>query len=419
MGGQRWLDKGERDEDAESCQLSLLVPKYFIGTLKSCFAMTATIELNSARRKLQGVLGEAQKDYFFHLKNWFRKRISKEEFDNEARRLLPVEHCHLHNAFLLAILNKCQTLANFAPTPSKAGVAANNDQAQQYSPAAGATVAVAKKLDPTMIANSPEMVAGGGDRLRRGKVKRRTKSSRAGFDQRFQPADTSALSSAPVLDSDQPVARSDGRPYDDERRLLRLCRREETLPDAALLHGRLLVAAWEKSLSGVDETAVELLLKAVEDQLRLLVTALVMRRRGFRTREGRFFPHSFGVQRPNPWLLNTERKLLESDSNYCEETSECSDQVLVPPPPPMMAAGADIDPLVPATRPTSTDADQRALFEVACGSGGFSETPRRKINTFDLFHLLRERKSLVPCHSVYALNIERVSARMSHSGHDD
>ena len=74
--------------------------------------MTATIELNSARRKLQNALSDNHKTYFTHLRNWFRKRITKEEFDVEAKKLLTNEF-HTHNEFLLAILNKCQTLANF------------------------------------------------------------------------------------------------------------------------------------------------------------------------------------------------------------------------------------------------------------------------------------------------------------------
>ena len=70
--------------------------------------MTATIELNSARKKLISALGaeSVQKEYFYHMKQWFRKRIAKETFDMEARKLLSLNNTHLHNEFLLAILNK-------------------------------------------------------------------------------------------------------------------------------------------------------------------------------------------------------------------------------------------------------------------------------------------------------------------------
>jgi hypothetical protein len=54
----------------------------------------------------------------------FRKRCTKEDFDAEARKLLPAESSHLHNEFLLAILNKCQTLVGFTtlPTPTVSSV---------------------------------------------------------------------------------------------------------------------------------------------------------------------------------------------------------------------------------------------------------------------------------------------------------
>lgn len=47
------------------------------------------------------------------MKAWFKQRLSKEEFDTEARRLLPKQKTHLHNEFLLAVLTKCH-LPNLA-----------------------------------------------------------------------------------------------------------------------------------------------------------------------------------------------------------------------------------------------------------------------------------------------------------------
>ncbi|QQP39199.1 Transcriptional adapter 1-like protein [Caligus rogercresseyi] len=122
--------------------------------------MTATIELNSARRRLQSALGPSTKDYFTLMKSWFRKLISKEDFDSEARRLLSSDKIHLHNEFLLAILNKCQSLANF--NQSKILL---SDPSQQNG----------------RIHES---------RLKRGKIKR-LKSNR--FEHRFQSVDLSQV----------------------------------------------------------------------------------------------------------------------------------------------------------------------------------------------------------------------------------
>lgn len=37
-------------------------------------------------------------------------QTNKEEFDHQARMILPIDQVHLHNEFLLAIVTKCQSL---------------------------------------------------------------------------------------------------------------------------------------------------------------------------------------------------------------------------------------------------------------------------------------------------------------------
>ena len=69
---------------------------------------TATIELSSTRKKLFELLGDSQTAYIEHMKNWFRKKNSKEEFDAAARKLLSPDAVHLHNQFLLAVWMPCK-----------------------------------------------------------------------------------------------------------------------------------------------------------------------------------------------------------------------------------------------------------------------------------------------------------------------
>lgn len=45
-------------------------------------------ELEAAKKSLSEALGENVKQYWANLKLWFKQKISKEEFDLEARRLL-------------------------------------------------------------------------------------------------------------------------------------------------------------------------------------------------------------------------------------------------------------------------------------------------------------------------------------------
>ncbi|MEQ2193028.1 Transcriptional adapter 1 [Xenoophorus captivus] len=76
-------------------------------------------ELEIAKKNLTDAIGDNVKHYWANLKLWFKQKISKEEFDVEARRLLPQENVHIHNDFLLAILTRCQIIVS---TPGEFGV---------------------------------------------------------------------------------------------------------------------------------------------------------------------------------------------------------------------------------------------------------------------------------------------------------
>ena len=73
-------------------------------------------ELSSSRQKLFSVLGEHRAKYLEHLNSWFSSKSSKEQFDAETTKLLTSRYFSLHNQFLLAILNKCQSQEDFSPT---------------------------------------------------------------------------------------------------------------------------------------------------------------------------------------------------------------------------------------------------------------------------------------------------------------
>ncbi|XP_043555845.1 transcriptional adapter 1 isoform X4 [Chiloscyllium plagiosum] len=73
---------------------------------------THVSELEAAKKTLTEALGENVKQYWANLKLWFKQKISKEEFDVEARRLLTHDNVHSHNDFLLAILTRCQIMVS-------------------------------------------------------------------------------------------------------------------------------------------------------------------------------------------------------------------------------------------------------------------------------------------------------------------
>ena len=75
----------------------------------------------SAKNALMMALGDNWSLYLTNMRIWFRKKMTKEEFDVEARRMMSQEQVKYHNAFLLAILNKIDP------------VAANTSQNQNYT----------------------------------------------------------------------------------------------------------------------------------------------------------------------------------------------------------------------------------------------------------------------------------------------
>ena len=81
-----------------------------------------------------------------------------------------------------------------------------------------------------------------GTRLKLGPVKRKHKSNRPTFDQRFVPSSPPAEALLPNCDELET--------YDPDERNLMFAQREPTLPDMAFVGGRLLIAAWDEGLDG-------------------------------------------------------------------------------------------------------------------------------------------------------------------------
>ena len=356
--------------------------------------MTTTTELNSARRKLCGVLGDKQRDYFNHMKSWFRKRTTKEEFDIEARKLLSPEHGYLHNEFLLAILNKCQTLASFQPSPSTVGVAVG------VAISSGLNAA---KVSPT---HSPQK-ADLDDRLKVGALKYRNKSNRTTFDHLFQPV--SLAKTAPDLDEQQLLHQD----ILDADIIINYGtnERDGMLPDPSLIQGRLLVAAWEEGLEGghTDPEVINLICLAAEHQVRSIIMALLMDKRGFRLKDKRTV-HAIGIPAPDPWLSNTRKRRYPDGS--LERISDPIEMVNVP-----LNGGIAEPPLVPSGKPSYLEAQHESMVDVACSakSSGIVEP----LSLYDLMTTMQKHKRLIPSHSVYALNMERIISRLYHKSRDD
>ncbi|XP_056453712.1 transcriptional adapter 1 isoform X1 [Gadus chalcogrammus] len=305
-------------------------------------------ELEIAKKNLTDAIGDNIKHYWANLKLWFKQKISKEEFDIEARRLLSQDNVHVHNDFLLAILTRCQIIIS---TPEGPG-------SLQW-PGGSA----AKPCKP------------------KGKKKL---SSRQKFDHRFQPQNP--------LSAAQPFSPREAGPGGEEEEQVRLSAHTLLLPTRGQLEARMMVTAFELGLDNVTEDSVSTMIYAVEHHLKDVLTAVVTRRKAYRLRDGHF-PYAFGTEvTPRPYLQN-------SLAAY-QSVSDC------PPPSASLPAG-------PPPQVAPDEAEQQAVLLLACSSDTVP-VPLPPISMFDLLEALQVHRGVMPSHTMYALNMERILARLWH-----
>ena len=226
-------------------------------------------------------------------------KTNKEEFDRQARLCLPLDHVHLHNEFLLAIVTKCQSLCQpttyvYPGIKQKPAVVTEVDKKRP--------IVAQRKLNSLEI--KPITITR--------QIQPKKKPLTVNFDvifiihalfltvywilpfhqNRFQPVDPVSLL--------QPTS-----PLSIEKPHVRFCSRDLTLPDSGLVHGRMLVAAWDQGLDhGCEDKAIKLILAATKQFLKELLVAIVTNRKGYRVRENKVI-HSVGQPTINPWLHNS------------------------------------------------------------------------------------------------------------------
>ncbi|KAM3866357.1 transcriptional adapter 1 isoform 2-T2 [Diretmus argenteus] len=303
-------------------------------------------ELEIAKKNLTDAIGENVKHYWANLKLWFKQKISKEEFDVEARRLLAQDNVHVHNDFLLAILTRCQIIVS---TPEAGSL--------QWS---------------------------GGSASKPGKPKGKKKlSSRQKFDHRFQPQNP--------LSAAQPFSPREVGGGEEEE--LRLSAHTLLLPTRGQLEARMMVTAFELGLDNVTEDSVSTMIYAVEHHLKDVLTAVVTRRKAYRLRDGHF-PYAFGSDvMPQPYLKN-------SLAAY-HSVTECASLPAGPPP-----------------QVSPDEAEQQSVHLLACSADGLP-APLPPISMFDLLEALQVHRGVMPSHTMYALNMERILSRLWHPSHEE
>lgn len=339
--------------------------------------------LNMTRKRLVEALGGDKKHKYFHqMKQWFRMRVTKEEFDKSARDLLALDSVHLHNEFLLAILSKCQLFTSSTPLSSSTAPTASRVEShhrhddQRLDSLIGGTAI----RDHGSALNA--YTAQPADR-KKIKPKKKNKISRFTHDGNFEPVNVQDIAATATLREPQAITDA-GAGY---------LARSLCLLDTGPLKGRLLLAAWDHGITQVADNVSSMLQEATQQFLKNVLMAVISRRRGYRVREGRL-THSLGTTPPNPWLRNTGSLndwMAESLGLPMGEGGEAGDRPIWP---------------------TVDSADQNAAHLASCAPP--LDSPLPPISCFDLFEAMQVKKSVVPCHSVYAVGLEKISSRLWH-----
>ncbi|EDV99380.1 transcriptional adapter 1 [Drosophila grimshawi] len=318
---------------------------------------TLTDKVLLTKEALALALGDNWERYRANMKNWFRNRWTKEEFDCESRKIMTPDKLHLHNQFLLALLNKIDA---FAPPE---------------------TIVSLQSTCPT-----GNVSGSGGSTSRKRKRSSRTFAYRNHFELcdvlEFVKEDNMQLIRPPTLaGADQGLQQQQQQ---QQLPMQRYCAQELFLPDAGFIMGRFLIGAWEIGLISVDDSVAEYVAMAVQVLLKDLLAAIIMKRKHYKTSgEGNFF-YDVGAQLRDPSLRNTVTR-QKVDDTPLEHDKELNTANF------MRRQNDDI------------------VFLSACEQVASCE--RTVITLKDCQHTFRDR-NLIGSHAVYSINMERLNMMM-------
>lgn len=340
--------------------------------------MSELEDLNFARLRLVEALGDQSTRYFERMKQWFKMKISKEEFDLESRKQLTKDQIHLHNQFLLCLFHKCQGLANM----SRSKAIGSQTSSIPSTPS----------LVESECAMSPT------DSSKRTKLgKKRHHSERTAFE----PVE--------VVDYLPSLRPSSYQPTDEPQRN---CAYELFLPDQAFLMGRLMLAAWECGLEGANDSAADFLVCAVQHFLKTILVTVVSQKSSFKT-NAKHFIHGMGSPVPNPWLRNTAHISVPDGPTEVLGLHEDTD---------VRSSKRDEDSSDPVhlmrLQESYEEAEDRKALEAACSSQS-ARIVGPPITAWNLLSALQTHKSSVMSQTVFSINVERILTKLSHPSWDD
>uniref|UniRef100_U5EZP9 Putative transcriptional adaptor 1-2 n=1 Tax=Corethrella appendiculata TaxID=1370023 RepID=U5EZP9_9DIPT len=325
----------------------------------------------SAKQALAYALGDKFQKYLVNMKMWFRKKYSKEEFDSECRKLFTPDQMHLHNKFLLAILNKIDvalpptTISEYNMSGNQC--TSNNDNSYSSSDYGNNSYGKVNSGTGDFVGGSSGSSS-----------KKRKRNSRSNTDcATFKPAE--------VQDYIPTEINYDNLINQNNMPTIRYAAQELFLPDLGLVMGRLMVAAWEVGLINIEESAAELIANSVQTLLKNILSEVIMKKKNYRTTaDGNYF-YDVGHPISHPFTRNSVTRQRVDD-----EPIELDKEITT----------------VNLTRTVNND----LLFLSSCQE--LYPTPKNRITTYDVYKTLLNRK-IIPSHSVYSMNIEKISSLLS------
>ena len=128
-------------------------------------------------------------------------------------------------------------------------------------------------------------------------------------------------------------------------------------------------------------------------------------------------PYAIGSAAPNPYLINKQRSSSNgicSTEDPIRETPEIFESLN------FTSLTNNVDPLVPTGKTHERESEHTAMWDLACAHRQASKEGQSKIVTlYDLLSTLKKHRTLIPSHTVYSINMERLLCRLNHEGHSD
>ncbi|XKL67440.1 hypothetical protein PGB90_002931 [Kerria lacca] len=277
------------------------------------------------RGKLAKTLGSNYERYVTLMKRWFTKEITKEEYDDELRTFLNPGQIRFHNKFILSVLSKCSS---------------------------------------SILTSSPFI-------LSELDLEPDIKKIKLEIDHKFK--------CLPQID-----------PHDYMKQVTSKTLQEELiskgflnfLPDHDVVHARLMLHAWDHDLEGVEDDACKLIIEATYIFAKNILTAVISRRSGFKTK----------------------------DKHFIEATEIVDQEEFVH---------------VPKLKPSLQEAEEQIAFKLASSSKNTQILRSRPICVDDIidtlmvsfhhhFRSCKVHPSIIPRYLMYSVNMEKFLLAKSH-----